>query len=178
MPFESIVGLDKGWVWAAVDFLTVHGDADEALRIFLEEENIGLDWRTLSKGLVTPGHPPRFPFLESDHSTFLSTLVDPRGPTRRVLEPYVKRFTHLLSVPLILRRCGLALVSASTWDVAEGPALAALSLLVVGTQLNTDQVRTTLCCCEDTASVQVDSDMLAKYLLAVGLDFVGTPRDC
>jgi len=171
MPFESIVGLDNGWVWAAVDFLTIHGDADEALRIFSEEENIGLDWRTLSKGLVPPGHPPRLPYLQRDHSKFLWTLADPKGSPRRSLEPYVKRFTQLMSVPLLLRRCGLAIVSSSTWDVAEGPALAALSPLSVESQLTPALVRATLCSCEDAASVQIDSDMLSKFLRAAGLDF-------
>eukprot|EP00747_Dinoflagellata_sp_TGD_P178705 gnl/TRDRNA2_/TRDRNA2_28140_c0_seq1.p1 gnl/TRDRNA2_/TRDRNA2_28140_c0~~gnl/TRDRNA2_/TRDRNA2_28140_c0_seq1.p1 ORF type:complete len:502 (-),score=82.36 gnl/TRDRNA2_/TRDRNA2_28140_c0_seq1:69-1574(-) len=182
MPFESIVGLDTGWRWAAVDFLRMmcEGDAQVALERCSAEENLGRDWRSLTRGLS----PPRVRLLElplpyggpDGFPTALAEMRKPSSQLRKAMLPYAARFSTLLEQPLLLRRCALAAVGSAAWDVAEGPALAALSMEALGESLDPAALRVRLFAgghCEDASAIVVDESVMAALLQAAGVPWAG-----
>lgn len=177
LPYESIVGLDGGWSWAAVDFLPEmrYGDSLIALQRFSDPENLGRDWRTLTKDLRPPvGIPGRLADLPwATLQGFPAALAKARkegSRLRRSLEPYAARLAALMARPVLLRRCALAAVSSVGWDVAEGPAFAALSEEALGEQLGPAALRARICGdCLDASRIEVDTETFARLLAVAGV---------
>ena len=61
MPFERIEQLDTGWGWAAVDFLPSMSSKPSSIALdrFSNPENLGRDWRSLTRDLPAPSALPR-----------------------------------------------------------------------------------------------------------------------
>jgi len=179
MPFEAIVELDTGWTWGAVDFLPVmRQGCQEALDRFAAIDTLGRDWRLLSSDL-RPGRqrPRRLPGLYPYEGGFVHAIQEARTsrtPLRKALEPYAQRFAELLTPPVLLRCCGLALVSSARWDAELGPALAEVATgLLDRDQSTPERLRERLCCSfEDAAAVSIDTDLLASLLRGSGVLWV------
>jgi hypothetical protein len=176
MPFEAIVELDTGWTWGAMDFLPpLQRGCQEALDRFAAIDTLGRDWRLLASGL-RPGsqRPRRLPGVSPYEGGFKHAIYEARTPRttlRKALEPYAQRFAALLTLPVLLRCCGLALVSSARWDAELGPALAELATGLLDTDQCTPQrLRERLCCnFEDAAAVIIDTELLANLLQRAGV---------
>lgn len=154
MPFESVVDLDGGWTWGAVDFLPamLQGPPSdqEALRLLSAPENLGGDWRRLTAKLrPSCPRPRRLPGLprcgEQQFRQALREAQREGSPLRLALEPYVARFAGLMAQPLLLRRCALQASISESWDLDLGPALASLSKEALGVALGPGPLRERLC---------------------------------
>jgi hypothetical protein len=180
LPFESIVELDTGWTWGAVDFLPVmmqHREMRAALERFLLPENIGRDWRSLTDqqprirlpaGVGRPSRLPGLPIFGG----FGSAIAEARQSQSYLhvaLQPYAQRFAEAMALPVLLRHCALAAVGSATWDAALGPALAILSEEVLGARLSPADLRAVLVDPSDPARLHVDTDLFAKLLGAAGI---------
>eukprot|EP00927_Polykrikos_kofoidii_P079045 TRINITY_DN75839_c0_g1_i1.p1 TRINITY_DN75839_c0_g1~~TRINITY_DN75839_c0_g1_i1.p1 ORF type:complete len:492 (+),score=62.11 TRINITY_DN75839_c0_g1_i1:226-1701(+) len=184
MPFEKIVELDKGWSWAAVDFLRVmtHGDALKALELFGAVENLGSDWRSLSRGLVPPTRKPGcLPCVVSasiagdGFTTFVSKARVRNSRLRQALAPYAVRFGSLLTQSVLLRRFTLAAVSSVAWDASLGPSFAALSMDALGVSLSPHQLREKLVGdCLDAGAIEINEQASSALLGVVGIDWAST----
>ncbi|CAJ1383274.1 unnamed protein product [Effrenium voratum] len=132
MPFENIEELDMGWIWGAVDFLPhmQSSPACTALHRFSQPENLGLDWRMLTKDLPKPqALPGRFRGLPARPGPdgFKEALRRVQQPHHRdVFRSYVRRFVNFFDQEVLLRCWALSAVSSVRWDAELGPALAEL----------------------------------------------------
>ena len=109
MPFERIEQLDNGWGWAAVDFLPSMSSVPEgivALERFSKTENLGQDWRSLTRDLpaTTSLLPRRFRYLPSTAGPqgFAEALrrIRTRDGVRQQFVRYVDRFTAMMQEDL------------------------------------------------------------------------------
>jgi len=171
MPFESIVGMDGGWQWGAVDFLPLmrEGDAKEALLRFSDTDSLGRDWRLLAKGLRPPAREPRrFAALPLPSLRGFSQALEQASQHNRLrasLAPYAARFAKFMEMPVILRRCAIAASSSTTWDTVLGPALARLSAEALGESQATDEVRLLLLGnCLDAGAMEVNTEAMRLLL--------------
>lgn len=178
MPYESIAEMDKGWTWGAVDFLPLmrDGDAATALARFASPENIGRDWRSLSRGLRPPRHQRR-PLPGLPHAWGSDGLVKairevkrPGSGLRRSLEPYAARFAAMLSGPVLAERCAVAFVTSPAWDASLGPALAVLSQEALGEPVGPSDLRVRLLGeCTNAAAISVDVAAFSALLHTAGI---------
>mmetsp|Transcript_55653 Transcript_55653/g.120206 ORF Transcript_55653/g.120206 Transcript_55653/m.120206 type:complete len:492 (+) Transcript_55653:93-1568(+) len=178
MPFESIVALDTGWSWGAVDFLQymAQGDSQEALRRLSDPDNLGLDWRQLTRGLDAPRSTWRAPFPgQKTFASFPSSLEEakkPRSLLRQSLRPYAKRFEALMTRQVLLKRFALAAVTSVAWDTVLGPALSTLSQEALGVRLSPPELRERLCGdCTSAAAIEVDSEAVSALLRVAGVSW-------
>eukprot|EP00812_Abedinium_dasypus_P009482 NODE_3170_length_820_cov_224.341176.p1 GENE.NODE_3170_length_820_cov_224.341176~~NODE_3170_length_820_cov_224.341176.p1 ORF type:complete len:220 (-),score=64.49 NODE_3170_length_820_cov_224.341176:143-706(-) len=183
MPFESIVELDTGWTWGAVDFLPAmtQGSARLALERFSDVANINRDWRSLTSDLQPPpkvsrmGRLPALPGLPGRYGPqgFKSAILEARRPNSqlwRALQPYGARFAKLMERPVLLQCFGLAAVASVAWDASLGPALAALSSQALGKRSTPAELREKICGnVTDAAEIKVDIDTVARLLAAAGV---------
>lgn len=181
MPYESIVGLDTGWTWGAIDFLPQmsdgSGDAQLALARLSAEENLGRDWRSVTAGLRSLPQPQRTRLRGLPHAAdergFGGTLREaqkPCGALRRSLAPYAARFARLMATPVLLRCYLLQAVSSVSWDVSLAPALSALSAEALGEHVPPGELRERLCgSCIDASLIEVDVPSFAALLKAAGV---------
>ncbi|OLQ01892.1 hypothetical protein AK812_SmicGene15314 [Symbiodinium microadriaticum] len=103
MPFERIEQLDTGWGWAAVDFLPSMSSKPSsiALERFSNPENLGRDWRSLTRDLPAPSAlPRRFRYLPLTPGPrgFEEALrrIHSRQSVRQQFARYVERFTSFM----------------------------------------------------------------------------------
>lgn len=179
MPYESIVELDKGWTWGAVDFLPLmsDGDAFTALARFASPENIGRDWRTLSRGLRPPVRQVRRPLPGLPRAwgpdglgMAIREVRRPGSGLRRSLEPYAVRFAAMFSRPVLAERCAVAFITSPSWDLTLGPALAALSEEALGQPIGPSDLRVRLLGdCTDAAAMRVDVASFSALLHSAGV---------
>lgn len=183
LPFESIVELDTGWTWAAVDFLPAmmqHSETRAALERFMAPGNIGIDWRTLTEQqprLRPPSfssRPARLPGLPmlGGFGSAVAEARRSRSTLHVALRPYADRFAQAMVLPVLLKQCALSAVGSVTWDAALGPALAVLSEDVFGTPLGPADLRAALVDATDAAKIEVDTELFAKLLKAAGVPWV------
>jgi len=183
LPFESIVELDTGWTWAAVDFLPAMMQQSEtraALERFIAPENIGIDWRTLTEQqprLRPPSlssRPARLPGLPilGGFGSAVAEARRSRSSLNAALRPYAERFAQAMALPVLLRQCALSAVGSVTWDAALGPALAILSEGVFGSPLSPADLRAALVDATDAARIEVDVELFSKLLEAAGVPWM------
>merc|ERR1712226_1035979 len=127
---ETIIELDVGWTWGALDFLPSmqRGDARIALDRFSSLENLGQDWRRLTKDLKPPdfyGHQrlPGLPslFRPNSFQNAISEAKRPGSTLRQSLMPYAARFADLMSPNVLLQCYALSVFSSVAWDASLGP---------------------------------------------------------
>jgi len=136
MPSESIEELDTGWTWGSVDFLELmrKGDAAIALERLSAFENLGRDWRQLTRGLKPPcgANVRRLPGLPlmlgfAVGPGFVEAVEEVKRPNtrlKRALEPYAERFVSLMMRPVLLRACTIELRRATRSQLSFGATLA------------------------------------------------------
>jgi len=173
MPFESIVGLDGGWAWGAVDFMPSMQDSDakEALRRFSSIENLGRDWRLLAKGLHPPLKEPRrlaglpIPTVGAfEHA--LKAAAQP-GRLRNSLEPYAARFAMFMHPSVVSQRCVLAASTSPMWDTMLGPSLASLCQEALGHEYSPDELRQALVgSCVDAGAIELNASAMMSLMQA------------
>ena len=103
MPFERIEQLDTGWGWAAVDFLPSMSSKPSSIALdrFSNPENLGRDWRSLTRDLPAPSAlPRRFRYLPltPGPNGFEEALrrIHSRQSVRQQFARYVERFTSFM----------------------------------------------------------------------------------
>lgn len=183
LPYESIVELDKGWTWAASDFLPLmqFGPGKTALDRFSAVDNLGLDWRTVARGLRPPaGHRRLLPGLPGysveDFRYALEAAKRPGTALHRSLVPYAERFASFFTEEVLLRRWALQAVASPRWDNELGPALSSLSEEAWGTKLRAEEVRDRLCDCSGV-DIKVDSSAACALLGAAGVSWAPAPKE-
>lgn len=178
LPYESIVDLDNGWTWGAIDFLELMrtADGEKVLERFLAPQNIGRDWRTLSRGIPAPRtcSRKRLPGLPMTFSSGFQAAVEaarnPRSELHKAIRPYAERFRRVMDRDLMLRNFAMTALSSAAWDASLGPALSCLSESVFGTTLAPADLRAVLLGdCTDAANIQVDIENFSSLLRSAGV---------
>merc|ERR1712039_1104279 len=97
----------------------------------------------------------------------------PGSTLRQTLEPYARRFSKLMTCPVLVHCYALALFSSVAWDASLGPALATIARQDLSMDMAPNEIRERICGdVGDATSIQIDVDFLISILRSAKVPWI------